>query len=346
MQPGGSQGDRPDHRADHLLAAQGRHGAHLPADPAQARLGARRTPGGGDDLRQQAADRRQRPLLTRRSSRRAPTSRWCATPTTGASKPTIDEILFEMYQNADTMVADLKSGALDAAWGIPEAQFESLVDAGRHPARRLQLLQLGLPQPQLLRQAELAGQPGAARRALPQRSELRHRPRQRSAGSPTRAWPRRRRRSCRPTPGSTPTTTGSRRPTRLYTFDLAKASQLLDAAGYPRGERSCASTSRASRSRCGCGPRPTSREAQIEAKLIAGWFEKLGLKIKLSVLDRGALESRIWNFKGNDLRPRLRHVRRRLGGLLRPRPDTHVRDHGPDRLHQRTLLVERRSSTS
>ncbi len=41
-------------------------------------------------------------------------------------KPTVDKIFFEMYQNPDTMVQDLKSGAIDAAWGIPEAQFKPL----------------------------------------------------------------------------------------------------------------------------------------------------------------------------------------------------------------------------
>ncbi len=40
--------------------------------------------------------------------------------------PTLDELLFEYYTNGDTMTADLKSGTIDAAWGIPEAQFDSL----------------------------------------------------------------------------------------------------------------------------------------------------------------------------------------------------------------------------
>ena len=38
----------------------------------------------------------------------------------------IDELLFVQYQNADTMVQDLKAGNLDAAYPIPPAQFESL----------------------------------------------------------------------------------------------------------------------------------------------------------------------------------------------------------------------------
>ena len=41
-------------------------------------------------------------------------------------KPTIDEIYFEAYQNADTMVSDLRAGRIDGAWGIPEAEFKQL----------------------------------------------------------------------------------------------------------------------------------------------------------------------------------------------------------------------------
>ena len=37
-------------------------------------------------------------------------------------KPAIDEIYFELYQDADTMVTDLKAGSLDGAWGYPEAE--------------------------------------------------------------------------------------------------------------------------------------------------------------------------------------------------------------------------------
>ena len=40
--------------------------------------------------------------------------------------PTVDEIIFATYQNPDTMTIDYKSGNLDAAWGIPVAQFRTL----------------------------------------------------------------------------------------------------------------------------------------------------------------------------------------------------------------------------
>ena len=41
-------------------------------------------------------------------------------------KPAVDTIYFEMYQNAETMVSDLRAGRLDGAWGIPVAEFTQL----------------------------------------------------------------------------------------------------------------------------------------------------------------------------------------------------------------------------
>ena len=38
--------------------------------------------------------------------------------------PQIDELIFQYYTNPDTMIQDLKTGAIDAAWGLPEAQFK------------------------------------------------------------------------------------------------------------------------------------------------------------------------------------------------------------------------------
>ncbi len=40
--------------------------------------------------------------------------------------PTVDEILFEFYTNADTMTQDLKSGRIDAAYGVPPAQYDQV----------------------------------------------------------------------------------------------------------------------------------------------------------------------------------------------------------------------------
>jgi len=40
--------------------------------------------------------------------------------------PRIGEVIFTPYQNPDTMVQELRSGAIDACWGIPEAQVAPL----------------------------------------------------------------------------------------------------------------------------------------------------------------------------------------------------------------------------
>jgi peptide/nickel transport system substrate-binding protein len=42
----------------------------------------------------------------------------------GRAKP--DEVMFVVYQNGDTMVQDFKSGALDAIYPFPPAQFDEL----------------------------------------------------------------------------------------------------------------------------------------------------------------------------------------------------------------------------
>jgi peptide/nickel transport system substrate-binding protein len=83
---------------------------------------------------------------------------------------------------------------------------------------------------------------------------------------------------------------------------VAKANQLLDAAGYTRGANGL---------RLFKGKPITLRlatttdfpQGQVEAKLIAGWFKKLGLKINLSVMDNGAFLARMFNYKGATFAP-------------------------------------------
>ena len=60
------------------------------------------------------------------SSRRTATSSWSATPTYWGKQPTLDEVVFQYYTNTDTMVQDLKSGAVDGAQGSRATQFSRL----------------------------------------------------------------------------------------------------------------------------------------------------------------------------------------------------------------------------
>ena len=40
--------------------------------------------------------------------------------------PKVDEVIFQTYQNQDTMAQDLKTGAIQTGWNIPSAQLDSL----------------------------------------------------------------------------------------------------------------------------------------------------------------------------------------------------------------------------
>ena len=216
-------------------------------------------------------------------------------------KPTIDEIFFEVYQNANTMVSDLKSGALDAAWGIPEAQFQSLsTQAGIHSVAYnfynwdyLNLncydkpSSMGNP---VLRDVRFRD---ALNYAI-DRDALCRLAYEGLAAPATTILP--------PNTWFNPDYHWQPPADQAYTFDLAKAGQLLTAAGYPlkNGVRLNKQGQPITLRLWAMTDFP---EAQIEAKLIAGWFQKLGLKIHLSIIDRGAEESRVWNFKGNTYAP-------------------------------------------
>ena len=88
----------------------------------------------------------------------------------------------------------------------------------------------------------------------------------------------------------------------MYTYDPAKAAQVLDAAGYklvngvlvdhtgkPIVLRLFADAA--------------SNEEQTEAKFITTELQGLGLRIKLEILDSGAMSDRIWSYSGNTYTP-------------------------------------------
>ena len=94
----------------------------------------------------------------------------------GWGRPKVDAIIFQAYTNPDTMTQDLRTGAVDAAQGVPSAQFDGLQDDVRAQGDRLQLLQLGLRRLQLLRRRGIGRQPRAPRPGVPRGARLRHRP--------------------------------------------------------------------------------------------------------------------------------------------------------------------------
>jgi peptide/nickel transport system substrate-binding protein len=216
-------------------------------------------------------------------------------------KPTVDQIYFEMYQDPATMVQDLKSGAIDAAWGIPEAQFKPLTSqAGIHTIAYnffnwdyLDLNCSSLPDSTgnpVLRDARFRD---ALNYAI-DRNKLCAVAYDGLAAPATTIMP--------PNTWSSPDYHWQPPADQIYTFDVAKANQLLTAAGYPLSPSGL---------RLYKGKPITLRlwtttdfpEGQSEAKLIAGSFQQLGLKIQLSVLDQGAFLARMFNYKGAAFAP-------------------------------------------
>jgi peptide/nickel transport system substrate-binding protein len=208
-------------------------------------------------------------------------------------KPTIGKIYFEMYQNPSTMVNDLEKGRLDAAWGIPNAQFGVLKSFRDFKTVAYTYYNWDYLEFNCYDKASSMGNPVLRdwrfRYALNYAVD-----RQRLC---TLAY------EGLSTPGTTiippntffnPDYHWQPPAGQLYTFNLAKASQLLTAAGYPlvngvrlnkQGKpivlRLWATTD--------------NPPGQIEAKLIAGWLDQLGLTIKLSVIDPGTLTTDIYN---------------------------------------------------
>jgi len=212
--------------------------------------------------------------------------------------PHIDELFIESYQNADTMVQDLKAGALDAADGVPAAQFKGLASQSittnaavswsfeqltfncyDSPAskgdpvlldqRFRQALQYAVDRE---KNAALAygGYMDPVGTLLPPYSEYYWQPSSAQA----------------------------------YTYDPGKAQALLDAAGYKDVN--------------GDGFRETKQGEPLAlrlytdsqtppnvttSKLVVGWFKDVGVKTRFQALDPGALNDSMTTWEGDTFTP-------------------------------------------
>ena len=215
--------------------------------------------------------------------------------------PTIDTIYFEMYQNADTMVADLRSGRIDGAWGIPSASFPQLkgvqgIESAAYPFYQWSYLEFNC-----FDQATSMGNPvlrdAKFRQAINyalDKQRLANLAYNGLAAPATTILP--------PNTWSNPDYHWQPTGDLLYSFDIAKAGQLLDQAGYPlKGGVRVDKQGKpiVLRLQAAADDPP----GQAMAKLIAGWLQQVGLKIKLSVIDSGTLTDAIYNYKGDNPAP-------------------------------------------
>ncbi len=223
-------------------------------------------------------------------------------PSYWGKQPTVDEIVFLTYQNSDTMTQDLKLGTIDAAWGLPQAQFQQLkatdgLEALSYNYRNWDYLNincyegkgsLGHP---VLRDA-------AFRNALDYAVD-----REKIAAI---AW------SGNAKPGTTIVTPNTwfdpdyhwQPPAdQLHIFDMTKAAAMLDAAGYTDGDGNGIREYKGEDIKLRLQALAGDVHGQGEGKLIAGWMRQLGLGVDFRVIDEGALEDRLWNYKGDTYAP-------------------------------------------
>ena len=216
------------------------------------------------------------------------------------TKPTLTDIYFETYQNVDSMTADLKSGNIDAAQFIPAAQFAALKNNPDIQAVSYNLLNWDYLSLNCYT-GKSTGNPvlrdPAFRQALNyavDRQQLCNIAYGGLATPGTTILP--------PNTWTDPDYHWQPPAGELYTFDLAKANQLLDAAGYKRGADGIRQFQGKPISLRLWGSTDSPPEEQA-AKLMAGWFQQLGLKITLQFMDSGALSGHIYNYAGKTYDP-------------------------------------------
>ena len=217
-------------------------------------------------------------------------------------KPAIDNVYFLIYQDADTMVSDLKSGSIDAAWGVPQAQFSALksnpdfksVPYSYYNWNYLEFnsydksSSLGNP---VLRDAKFR----AALNYAVNKQQLAQVAYQGYAQPGTTIIP----------PGiwTNPDYHWQPPADQSYTFSIAKADQALTQAGYKRAASGARLNLQGKPIKLRLFASTDSDQEQTEAKLIAGWLGQLGLKITLSIVDPGTLTSDIYNARGKTWAP-------------------------------------------
>ncbi len=215
--------------------------------------------------------------------------------------PKIDEVLFRIYTNQETEAADLRSGSIQYA-DVAPAQYRSFIGKATWTAHKatddsfenmgVDCYTLGPSQSNPVlkdwrfrnalnwaidRQAIAAIAYNGA--ALPATSFL-----------PSGYW-------------KAPLDYHWQPPaSEAYAYDPAKAGRLLDAAGYkkvngvrrdhngkPIALRLWAVTEK--------------NQYVVASKLIAGYLEKLGLKVTLQTMDSGAIDDKLYSTAGNTFKP-------------------------------------------
>ena len=219
--------------------------------------------------------------------------------------PKVDEVIFQTYQNADTMVQDLKTGAIQGAWGLNGPQLQTLKSAPE--VYGFDYVTKGFDELAFNCYTGPASQGNPALRDVNFRRALNWAiDKQKLVNVAYQGYGR---------PGDSlmqsdywqppldyhwdPASAG-----KAYGYDPAKCKAALDAAGYkdvngdgfrelPNGKPM----------KLRLWGRSESSTNQNSGKLIAGWFKDVGLNINFQVIDDGTISDGIYAMKGSQYAP-------------------------------------------
>ena len=214
-------------------------------------------------------------------------------------EPAIDEVFFQIYTNTDAMVQEFKAGVIDGAIDIPPAQYAALSKTDGFTGSKGNVFEFEYLNFNCYESPNSLGHPVLKdvkfRQALNWAVDknqlvsigLSGYGRPGISLMPPDEWPADRDPSFQPSAEE------------AYGFDIAKANQLLDEAGYKDSDGNGIREYKGKDIKLRLWGWSQSDSSQKEAKLIAGWFEQCGLTIDLSMVDDGVLNDSIYNYDAN-----------------------------------------------
>ncbi|MBM3146474.1 MAG: hypothetical protein FJ000_01105 [Actinobacteria bacterium] len=213
--------------------------------------------------------------------------------------PKIDELLFVTFKNANSMTEELKMGSIDAAVGIPGAQFKALAEKDgitTNSGTHWRFTELGFncyDSPDSMGNPVLLDE--SFRQALQWAIDRQKIVDVAWAGLADPAWvimfPY--------SPFFLDVPEDGR-----YAYDPEKCMQLLDDAGYVDGDGDGIREDKEGKPlKLRLMATNDSPENVSASKLIAGWFEDVGLEIELSAVDSSVLLDAQYNYKGDTFAP-------------------------------------------
>jgi peptide/nickel transport system substrate-binding protein len=216
-------------------------------------------------------------------------------------KPTVDELIFVVYQNGDTMVQDLKSGNLDAAYLVPPAQFEPLkategVEAIEYSWYNWDYVGFNCYE------GKSKGHPALRDKEF--RTALEYAVDRDSIVSLAyggHAWPGYT--FMPPENWSDPDYAWAPPEGEAHDFDPSAANAMLDAAGYTDSNGDGVREYDGKNIKIRLWAPAESPESQRAGKLIAGWWKDVGVDVALSVQDEGVYFDNLWAYQGDTFVP-------------------------------------------